>query len=210
MTSLRAEFIPARQPASRRLMIVLHGLGDSSAGYHWLPPTLDLPWMNYLLLNAPDDYYGGYSWFDLDGDPAPGVARSMRLLNQVLDEQPQRGYPTEETVLFGFSQGCLMILETGLRYPGRFAGLIGVSGFLRDPAQLLREAPAQARQQRLLVTHGTLDPLIPCAGMRKQVQALRDGGIAVDWREFPKVHTIDGDRELAAIRNFVEAGYAAG
>ena len=35
-------------------MIVLHGLGDSMEGYRWLPEALQLPWLNYLLVNAPD------------------------------------------------------------------------------------------------------------------------------------------------------------
>ena len=57
---LKTQLIPAKQPASRRLMIVLHGLGDSMEGYSWWPEAMQLAWMNYLLVNAPDDYYGGY------------------------------------------------------------------------------------------------------------------------------------------------------
>jgi phospholipase/carboxylesterase len=47
-------FIPAAAKNSGRLMIVLHGLGDSIEGYRWLPPALDLAGLNYLLVNAPD------------------------------------------------------------------------------------------------------------------------------------------------------------
>jgi phospholipase/carboxylesterase len=205
--SLDCDFVPAEERNSRRLMIVLHGLGDSSAGYHWLPGAMALPWMNYLLVNAPGDYYGGFSWFDIYGNAEPGVMRSMALLNALLDAQRAQGFPTEETVLFGFSQGCLMILETGLRYPHRFAGLVGVSGFLLDPPRLLRELSAVAPQQRLLVTHGTHDPLIPCSSMQRAVRSLQEAGLAVEWREFPKVHTIDGETELALIREFVRAGF---
>ncbi len=188
-------------------MIVLHGLGDSSAGYEWLPAMMGLPWMNYLLADAPDEYYGGYSWFDIAGNAEPGVLRSRQLLTALLDAQQEAGYPTEETVLFGFSQGCLMSLETGLRYPRRFAGLVGISGFLLNPQRLLEELPPVARQQRVLVTHGTQDPLIPCATTRQQIRMLKEAGLTVDWREFNKVHTIDGERELAVIRDFVRAGF---
>jgi phospholipase/carboxylesterase len=207
MTPLRNEFVPAGERTSRRLMMVLHGLGDSSAGYEWLPAALGLPWLNYLLVNAPDDYYGGYSWFDISGNAEPGVQRSMRLLNELLEAQDKAGYPTEQTVLFGFSQGCLMTLETGLRFPRRFAGLVGISGYVLDPQRLLREMSPLARQQRLLVTHGTQDPLIPCAGARQQIKMLKEAGLAIDWREFNKVHTIDGERELSVIREFVRAGF---
>src|ERR1041385_281011 len=61
VTMLESEFIEARERGSRRLLIALHGLGDSIEGYRWLPNALSLPWLNYLLVNAPDEYYGGYS-----------------------------------------------------------------------------------------------------------------------------------------------------
>lgn len=51
---LEHEFIPARETNSRRLWIMLHGLGDSIEGYRWLPQAMQLPWMNYLLVNAPE------------------------------------------------------------------------------------------------------------------------------------------------------------
>ena len=37
---------------------MLHGLGDSIEGYRWMPEALDLPWLNYLLVNAPDANMG--------------------------------------------------------------------------------------------------------------------------------------------------------
>src|SRR6266850_1883771 len=112
---LHSEFIPAAQKGSRRLLIMLHGLGDSIEGYRWLPPALNLRWLNYLLVNAPDEYYGGYSWYDFIGDIAPGVRRSKKVLFDLLDAQKAKGFPPEQIILGGFSQGCLMSLEVGLR-----------------------------------------------------------------------------------------------
>src|SRR4051812_14810570 len=125
---LHSEFIAAEQKDSKRLLIMLHGLGDSTAGYRWLPPALALPWLNYLLVNAPDPYYGGYSWYDFAGDLVPGVNRSRKLLFEVLDAQRAAGFPSAQTLLGGFSQGCLMSIDVGLRYPHRLAGIIGISG----------------------------------------------------------------------------------
>jgi phospholipase/carboxylesterase len=204
---LHHELIPAEQKNSRRLLVALHGLGDSIEGYRWLPEALGLPWMNYLLVNAPDDYFGGFSWYDFNGDPVAGVERSRKLLNVLLDVQGNAGFFTEETTLFGFSQGCLMTVEVGFRYPRRFAGLVGVSGYVHQPENLLRERPPVALEQRMLFTHGTLDPLIPCAPVRQQVDELRAAGLNITWRQFAKAHTIAGDEELSVLRDFIVAGY---
>jgi phospholipase/carboxylesterase len=206
---LKTEFHPAHKSGSKALMVVLHGLGDSAAGYQFLPPALALPWMNYLLVNAPDPYYGGFSWFDFAGDFAPGVQRSRKLLFEVLDVQRANGFPPRETTLFGFSQGCLMVIDVGLRYSHRFAGIVGISGAVCEPEKLLKELSSVAMQQRLLITHGTADQMIPFHHTAAQVQALKSYGLQIEWHELPKQHTIAGEEEIDLIRSFVEAGYPA-
>jgi len=207
MQTLTTDLIPARDRNSQRLMIVLHGLGDSMEGYRDLPSALDLPWLNYLLVNAPDDYYGGYSWFDFPGDPMPGVARSYQLLAALLDAQRAAGFPTEQTVLFGFSQGCLMTWETGLRYPHRLAGCVGISGFLPHAEQLWQARSPVALEQRFLITHGTQDPLLPFATAQAQVMRMKRAGLQVEWHEFVKPHGIAGEEEFSVIRQFVRGCY---
>jgi len=71
---LETELIPATQEIEPRLMIVLHGLGDSMEGYRWLPEAMRLPWLSYLLVNAPDPYYTGFSWYDFENDPGSGLS----------------------------------------------------------------------------------------------------------------------------------------
>ncbi len=205
---LHSELIPAPEKNSRRLMVMLHGLGDSIEGYRWLPEAMNLPWLNYLLVNAPDDYYGGYAWFDLNDLP-PGVQRSRKLLFELLDDLPARGFPAEQMTLGGFSQGCLLAVDVGLRYPHRLAGIVGISGWVFEPERLLRELPPVARQQRLLMTHGTGDPLVPIAGVRTQIPLLKAAGINVEWREFNKPHTMI-EEEIIVVRDFVSAGYGKG
>jgi phospholipase/carboxylesterase len=203
---LEAELIPAAEKSSR-LMVMLHGLGDSIEGYRWWPEALGLPWLNHLLVNAPDEYYGGYSWFDIDDLP-PGVLRSRKLLFDLLDDLRGKGFPTEQTTLGGFSQGCLMTVDVGLRYPHRLAGLVGISGWVFDLENTVKEISPVARQQRLLMTHGTADPMVPIERVRPQIPPLKAAGLNLEWREFAKVHTIQGETELAVIREFVRAGYA--
>jgi phospholipase/carboxylesterase len=202
------EFIPAAEKNSRALWIMLHGLGDSIEGYRWLPDAMNLPWMNYLLVNAPDEYYGGYSWFDFGGDIVPGVQRSRQLLFELLDDRRAKGFPTEQTIFGGFSQGCLMSIEVGLRYPHVFAGIVGISGYVCKPEELVTQLSPVAFQQRLLITHGTHDSMIRFADVRKQINILQAAGLKIEFHEFLKEHTIAGEEEIKLIRNFVRAGYA--
>jgi phospholipase/carboxylesterase len=204
---LKTEFYAAKETSSKRLMVVLHGLGDSAAGYRWLPAEMNLPWMNYLLVNAPDEYYGGFSWYDFQDDPEPGIARSRKLLSDLLDLQRAEGWLTEQTTLFGFSQGCLMSWEMGFHYPHRFAGIVGISGYVHNGQQAILQLSPMAKKQRFLITHGTMDPLIPFVAVKEGVKWLKTAGLDITWKEFYKPHTIAGEEELAVIREFVSKGY---
>jgi phospholipase/carboxylesterase len=209
---LHHELIPAVKSGAGRarpLMVMLHGLGDSIEGYRWLPEAMALPWMNYLLVNAPDDYFGGHAWFDYPDNYAPGVQRSRKLLFELLDDLRAKGFPAEQITFGGFSQGCLMAIEIGLRYPHRLAGVVGISGWVCEIKKALNLLSPVAMQQRLLITHGTLDPLIAFAMVQGQVSQLKAAGLNVEWREFVKAHTIAED-EIAVIRDFVRAGYGNG
>jgi phospholipase/carboxylesterase len=201
---LETERVPATLEGSRELLVVLHGLGDSMEGWRWLPELLELPGMNYLLVNAPDSYYGGFSWYDLQGDSGPGIARSRRLLTELLDRQRDEGFPSDQTSLLGFSQGCLMTVDVGFRYPHRLAGLVGISGYVWEPGVLLSELSPVAREQRMLFTHGTRDPLIPYRDAQAQVGSLQAAGLNIAWREFNKVHTVAGAEEVGEIRRFLK------
>jgi len=203
---LTHELIPAKEADSKWLMVVLHGLGDSMEGYRWLPDALDLPWLNYLLVNAPDDYSGGFSWYDISENPAHGVERSRAALFELLDAQREAGFPTDQIFQFGFSQGCLMTMEVAMRYPHRLAGCVGVSGYIHEPEQAITELSPVAKEQKILFTLGTFDPLIPAEKVKGQLNQLRqDGGLQIQSEELPKEHTIAGEEELSLIRDFISA-----
>ncbi|HZI32395.1 MAG TPA: serine esterase, partial [Candidatus Binatia bacterium] len=138
---------------------------------------------------------------------AAGVHRSRKLLVELLDDLRAKNFPADQITLGGFSQGCLMSIETGLRYPHRLAGIVGISGWVFEIENVLRDLTPVARSQRLLVTHGHFDPLLPFAEVRGQVQQLQKAGLNVTWHEFPKEHNIHGEEEVSVIREFVRAGY---
>lgn len=203
ISSLSHVFIPAKKPGGP-LLIVLHGLGDSIAGYRFLPQFLGLENMNYLLVNAPDPYFTGYSWFEFDRNPAPGIRRSRELLFTAIRELTEQGWAANRIGLFGFSQGALMSMDVSLRYPEKLGCVVAISGYM----YFLDEYPAalseHAKKLYYLVTHGTLDPLLPLAATKAQVTELRKYGLNIRWREYVKDHTIEPNEESEEIRSFLK------
>ena len=100
-----------------------------------------------------------------------------------------------------------MSIEVGLRYPHRLAGIVGISGWVCEPEKLMRELSPVAKQQRLLMTHGTEDPMVTIGRVRQQIPMLKAAGLQIEWREFAKAHTVAGEAEISVIRNFVRNGY---
>lgn len=198
---------PALDVTSRRSLIVLHGLGDSKEGYHWLPEALKLDYLNYIFVDAPDPYYSGYSWFHINEqtlEPYPKfVARSRVYLFQLLDYLQENNYPANQMVMFGFSQGCLMCWEIGVRYQKVLAGIIGISGWAAENTDIFESVNETSKYQRFLITHGTYDPLLPVERVREQIKIFKSKGLNIQYHEFDKEHTILTEKEIPLFRNFI-------
>lgn len=199
---LNNRFIPSVQP-SKKLMIILHGRGDSSAGFTWLPPYLNMDDMNYLLLDAPYDYYGGYSWYDLPPNQEEGIVYSSKILTQICDELFEEEFTVEESFLFGFSQGSLLTFEFGARYHKTFAGYIAISGYIYDEKKLLEQMNPKVKEAQWLCTHGRLDGVLPFSYSANQIETLQEAGFNVEFKAYEKEHTIDRD-ELDMIKFWIK------
>jgi phospholipase/carboxylesterase len=80
-----------------------------------------------------------------------------------------------------------MAVDVGLRYPHKLAGLVGISGWVLRLKSCLKGLSPVALQQRLLITHGRFDPMIPFDPVREQVQKLKAAGLkAENGANFPR------------------------
>jgi phospholipase/carboxylesterase len=190
-------------PETRHLMVVLHGRGDSPEGFDWMPGELAISGLHYVMLQAPDIYLDGFSWYDLPPNQLPGILRSRTLLESTFEALFQHGFQPSGIFLFGFSQGCLMTLEFGARFPHRLAGYLGVSGYCYDEAPLLEEANPEALKAPWLITHGTTDDVLPVERTRKQMRWLQAHGFSLDYREYEKSHTVDPVAELPFLKEWI-------
>lgn len=204
---LSHQFFPSKTD-SKKLMIILHGRGDSSHGFTWLPSYLKMDDMNYLLLDAPYDYYGGRSWYDLPPNQLEGIQHSSTLLTQVLDELFEERFDPAQTILFGFSQGSLLTFEFGARYTKVLAGYIAVSGYIYDAEKLLEEMNPNLKKAKWLCTHGTHDDVLPYRDSKSQVELLQNGSFEVEFLTYEKDHTIIKD-ELDTMIEWILKVYPA-
>jgi phospholipase/carboxylesterase len=209
---LRYEILPptAANATGSHHCLILHGLGDNHTGWMPVVPMLALPELGFALPDAPIPYGPGWSWFDIHPDWSiddEQVRASRRLLGELIGKLlTQLRIGTEQLHLMGFSQGSLMVLDTALRWPTRFAGVVGISGFMTMLDEYPAAFGAAARSQRILMTHGRHDGMIPIAGVRRQKDALLGLGLNVQWREYDKDHGLDPGDELRDIRRFLREG----
>ena len=198
-------FIPAKIP-SKKLMIILHGRGDSSEGFVGFPPFLALDDMSYILFDAPFEYFTGHSWYQLPPNQLPGIEYSSKLLTQDLDTLFAEDFSAEESFLFGFSQGSLLTFEFGARYHKVLAGYIAISGYIYDEKKLLEEMNPEVNAKNWLCTHGRQDPILAFETSKKQIEFLQEGGFEIEFHAFEKDHSIDRD-ELSMIAEWIKKCY---
>lgn len=194
-------FFPSLKP-SKKLIVVLHGRGDSAEGFRFFPQELGFDDVNYLLLDAPFEYYTGFSWYDLPPNQLPGIEYSRNVLTQTLDRLFAGEYEPSQTILLGFSQGSLLTFEFGARYHKVLAGYIGVSGYIYDAQKILKEMNKEVNQGNWLCTHGYEDDVLAFSESASQVHVLQEGGLDIDFRAYHKTHTVDMG-ELGEIREWV-------
>jgi phospholipase/carboxylesterase len=149
-----------------------------------------------------------FSWFDFTGGPdlgpaVAGIKRSRGLIRGLLDEIRGQGVAAADVFLFGFSQGCLMALDAGLRYGERLGGIVGVSGWLAFQEEYPAAFSPAAREQSFLVTHGLHDPLLPFRQTRAQSAFLESQGIDLVFKAYDKDHTMLPE-EVEDIRRWLE------
>ena len=199
-------FIPSKIP-SKKLMIILHGRGDSSEGFVGFPSFLNIDEMNYILFDAPFDYMPGFSWYKLPPNQQPGIEYSSKLLTHDLDLLFKNTFEVTESFLFGFSQGSLLTFEFGAKYHKVLAGYIGVSGYIYDVEKLLEDMNPEVKNSRWLCTHGIYDNVLQYEVSREQVQTLVDGGFDVEFVSYEKDHTII-EEELEMISQWIKSTFS--
>jgi len=192
-------------PRDLPLIVVLHGRGASAEDLAPIAGEIDGDDYRWIFPNARlrVDLGGwvGYAWYGFE-QVARDLPASRAAVEALLDDLWRRsGLGPARTVLAGFSQGAVVTLDVGLRAAERFAGLVAMSGYLYEDAELTA-ALAGARDQRLLIVHGRDDMVLPVARARAARRALEAAGLAPVYHEFEMGHEVSGE-SLAVVAAFI-------
>ncbi|MFQ5780126.1 MAG: alpha/beta hydrolase [Nitrospiria bacterium] len=185
-------------------VVFLHGRGTTGKDLMPLAEEITIPSLRWVFPDAPFPFpedFGGRMWFAPPSDREEGLGESRLLLFDLLDHLIERDHvPAEQIVLMGFSQGAVMCLDVGLRFPKRLAALMALSGFLPSPEILPAEKSPASTGMPILLVHGTMDEVVRVDGSRQAYATLLKEGYAVRLQEYPMGHQVIPE-EIAFIRH---------
>jgi phospholipase/carboxylesterase len=200
-------------------VIWLHGLGADGHDFEGLVPELQLTakaHIHFIFPNAPIQpvtINGGMSmrsWYDIlemslerrvDVD---GIYQSASLIEPLIQQEINRGIPSSHILLAGFSQGGVIALHAGLRYPQPLAGIIALSTYLPTIEQLKTERSAANNATQIFMAHGIIDPVVAVESGKTAFDTLKSLGYNIEWHDYLMEHSLCGE-EIEHISAFMNS-----
>jgi predicted esterase len=182
-------FEPARDPAARTLMLVLHGTGGNE---HDLLPLGRMIAPRAALLSPRGDVLenGMPRFFRRLAEGVFDVedlrARTAALADWIPEAARAHGADPARVVAVGFSNGANIAASVLLLRPGVLAGAV----LLSPMVPLEPDTPPALDGCPVLIAYGRQDPLAPPAQPEGLAGLLRDGGADVTVAPFDGGHTV--------------------
>lgn len=204
-------------PAPKASVIWLHGLGADGHDFEPVVPELvgrGERALRFVFPHAPvrpvtiNNGYQMRAWYDIAGidrhsiEDEAGIRWSDAAVRALIARENERGVPASRIVLAGFSQGGAMALFTGLRYPEKFAGLMGLSCYVLLASKFEAERHAANQSTPIFMAHGTFDPVIDVSLGEDSRKFLESKGCSIEWHAYPMPHSVCAE-EIAAIAEWL-------
>lgn len=186
-------------------IIWLHGLGADGNDFVPLVRELKLqglPGIRFVFPHAktiPVTINGGYvmrAWYDITGaeltrrEDETGLRDSQRDVEALIAREKARGIPASRIVVAGFSQGCAMTLQTGLRHPEKLAGMLCLSGYLPLHDKVPHERTEESIDTPIFMAHGQQDHVVPYLRGEQSRDILKQLGYQIEWHAYPMQHSL--------------------
>ena len=171
---------PEKDKEIKNAIILLHGYGGDGNDIS----MLCLNWKRHLpntIFICPNGHQkcsinpSGFQWFDLTKDePEYILEESLKAevkLNNFIDEiKNEFQLENKKICLSGFSQGCMISLNVGLRQLNKLGGIVGISGRLLMPESL--EERKEGSYPPVILIHGDADEVVPISSMHDAEKVL--------------------------------------
>ena len=158
---------PLSKKEPKNAVILCHGYGGdgkdiSILANYWrahLPDTI------FICPDAPEKCAAsstGFQWFDLiDQTPEQILAKSLvaeNKLNKLIDEVKEKNnLKAIKISIGGFSQGCMLTLQTGIKRKDQINSIVGYSGRIIDTDHLSKNINSRPN---IILMHGDIDQIV--------------------------------------------------
>ena len=159
---------PISKEKPKNAMILCHGYGGDGkdisllANYwkNYLPETI------FICPDAPEKCAvspNGFQWFDLmDQSEDEILAKSLiaeMKLNKLIDEvKSKNNLNSNQIGIGGFSQGCMISLQTGIKRKDKVKCIVGYSGKIINTEHLEKNINSKPE---IILMHGEKDEVVP-------------------------------------------------
>ena len=187
-------------------VIWLHGLGADGHDFEGIVPELNLidsSSIRFIFPHAPvqaitvNRGMEMRAWYDIlsmdelqrEVDVA-GIERSTLLVNQLIQKEIDRGIPASNILLVGFSQGGVLALHAGLRYPEQLAGIIALSAYLPTLNSLPTQRAPANNNTPIFMSHGIIDSVVAVEMGKAAYDGLKALGYPIEWHDYVMEHSV--------------------
>ena len=182
---------PLSKNKPQQAIILCHGYGGggkdiSALAINW---QRFLPNAIFLCPDAPEICSvnpQGYQWFDLSTEKEDIILEKSLIaekkLNEFLDQvNDNLQLDDSNLALVGFSQGCMMILQAGLKRKKNISCLIGYSGKIINKIHLSENIKSKPK---IFLMHGENDMIVSPTHLLEAKEYLISNGISVKTKIF--------------------------
>ena len=202
-------------------VIWLHGLGADGNDFKGIVPQLNLPNDNVRFLfphadNMPVTINMGMTmraWYDiksLDSDSLnrivdnQGIQNSINNINNLINEQIEKGISSENILLIGFSQGGVIATYTTITNTKKLAGAIALSTYLPAWNDFKSNVSDINKNSNYLVCHGTHDQVLPEILGKTLSDTLQSEGFKNQYKSYQFMQHSVCPQEIEDISKFIQ------
>jgi phospholipase/carboxylesterase len=185
---------------AKAAMIMVHGRGASAENILALTTEFEGDGWAFLGPQAANHTWYPYSFLEPMEKNEPHLSEALQHLGELAESVIEAGIPRERIVLLGFSQGACLSTEFSVRNPGRYAGVVALSGGLIGPPGTPRDYQGSMDGTPAFLGCSDVDFHIPVERVHETDEVMSRMGADVTCKIYPGMgHTINHD-EVKHIR----------